>query len=277
MSWRSALSAAIVASLVVVAFFVWPETARADLGFSARFGGKIGHSARVGARLHVGDRAALRGGKFARGARHFGRKDGRVLLGDRFRFHQDRRLFDGKRRPHGALLGDRFRWEQQKRLSGSRPGPHKFLLGDRMRFEQGRRLDDKFLGPDRRRAAHRHKWLRQGKALRPRAAFFPFVDSDVVISDIVVPAPVSAPVPRDVAAEARPLDPGGAGRLVHQPARTVDWAPDDKLPDGLPLVALDPVTYGLPELPLGQKYARVGNDVLRIDAGTRRVMEVIRR
>ncbi len=58
---------------------------------------------------------------------------------------------------------------------------------------------------------------------------------------------------------------------------TDDWSPGDVLPDDVPQVTLDYAAYGLPIPPFGEKYARIGNDVLRIDAGTRRITEVVAR
>jgi Ni/Co efflux regulator RcnB len=56
-----------------------------------------------------------------------------------------------------------------------------------------------------------------------------------------------------------------------------DWAAGDVLPHGIPRVTLDPVAYGLPEPPPGQKYVFVGNDVLRIATVSRRIVEVVSR
>jgi hypothetical protein len=109
----------------------------------------------------------------------------------------------------------------------------------------------------------------------------PFVGTDAVVRDVIVPVvipvPASGPAPA-AAVVPSPLDPRGRSNLPGEAARGVgDWAPGDALPEGVPHVTLDPVAYGLPEPPPGEKYARVGNEVLRIDAATRRVAEVVAR
>ena len=55
------------------------------------------------------------------------------------------------------------------------------------------------------------------------------------------------------------------------------WSQGDVLPREVPHITLDYAAYGLPTPSLGEKYARVGNEVLRIDTGSRRIVEVVAR
>lgn len=279
MSRRNALLAATVAVLAGIAFFIWPEPASADINFSGRFGGKAGHGAGVGARLHLGDRAVLHGGILGRGSFHHGRKHHRVHLGDRFRHYQHERISKHDRFRHGRLLGDRLRVDQHERLSG-RSFPSRVLLGDVFLYNQRRRLDEEFLGPDFRdghRDWKRHHRGLHAKFLRPRSYLLPYGGADVIVREVIVPVPVPAERPAAVAEPAR-VEPRGRVRLVGEEEGIVgDWAPGDRLPDNVPHVALDPVAYGLPDPPFGEKYARVGNDVLRIEAGSRRIVEIVAR
>ena len=272
---------AIVAVVILAIFFLWPEPARADGAVSARKGGFSGHH--VGAGLNRGG-GLVRGGGL-RGRVEFGGGDfsrHRAFRGDR------------GRGGHRLLLGDRYRLYQQRRLSGVKVAPDA-LLGDRFRLDQRRRLDDAFLssrqGRDRDAGKHdRGKWggkrhgdrfgRRYGKWLGPAPLLLPYGGADVIVREVVVPVliPVPAPRPAGDAGSAARLDPRGRVTLVGDEQGIVgDWAQGDVLPEGVPLVTLDPVAYDLPQPPLGEKYARVGNDVLRIDAGSRRITEIVAR
>lgn len=281
MSKRNALLVAIVAAVVVAVLFLWPERARADFAASVRLGGSVGvHD--VGGRLHRG--SSLRGRLHAgHGALH-----GRLHRGGHdFRGHGFRRGHLQSR--HGVLLGDRFRLKQQRRVGG--PPAKGVLLGDRFRFEQHRRLHHEFRGPDHRRGRHGHGRHRHdrldrkafrhgGKWLRPAPLLLPYVGADVIVREVVVPVlvPVPSERPADLSRSPGRLDPRGRVTLVGEEDGIVgDWAQGDLLPDSVPHVTLDAVAYGLPQPPLGEKYARVGNDVLRIDAGSRRIVEVVAR
>ena len=299
MSRRNALLAAIAAAIVVAAFFFWPEPARADMGVSARIGGGFGgHD--IGSRLHRGGGGG--GGGGFRGKVHFGHGGvhGRVRLGDDFGRHGSFRHDRGHRK-HGVLLGDRFRDFQHRRIIGSRHAKGS-LLGDRFRFKQQRRLKSEFGGRDRWREGHGrdwhdrkwhghegrgHKWDGHGRHGRGRhvgkfpfagPVLLPYGGTDVVVREIIVPVPVPAPPQPEAAPEPAVLDPHGRATLMGDGEGTAgDWAPGDVLPGDLPHVALDPDAYGLPQPPAGEKYARVGNDVLRIEADSRRVTEVVAR
>jgi hypothetical protein len=54
-----------------------------------------------------------------------------------------------------------------------------------------------------------------------------------------------------------------------------EWVLGAVLPPDLPYVTLDPSAYGLAPPPDGHLYARVDGDVLRIEAGTRRILGVL--
>lgn len=89
---------------------------------------------------------------------------------------------------------------------------------------------------------------------------------------------IERPVPQPAPVEPVVLDPQGVARVV--PARGRAVAPvvyelGSVLPPDQPHVTLDHRRYGLPTPPVGQIYARLGRDVLRIDAATRQVMAVV--
>lgn len=296
MSKRGALLLAIVVGVVLAAIFLWPEPARADFSISGRVGGSVaGHS--HGGSLH-------HGGAGVRGGVHIGHGGvrGRLHLGAGYR---DKRLSHKRGHARGLLLGDRFRLHQQLRLGGG-PGAKGVLLGDRMRFRQQRRLDDGFLGREHRRDVHshwqhdrdrlgkrrghghhrhhRHHRRHHGKWLAPAPHPLRHGGASVVVREIIVPVlvPVPANRPAERLPEATrkpvPLDPRGRAAFVGEGDGIVgDWAAGDILPRNVPHVTLDPIVYGLPQPPSGEKYARVGNDVLRIDTGSRRITEVVAR
>lgn len=279
MSRRGASLAAIVTALVMIAVTFSPERARADFDVSARIGGKIGHGPGVGARLHLGDRAALRAGGFDRGGFHLDRRHKR-LLGDRFRLRQDRRLFGGKHRSVHRLIGNRFRSEQIRGLAGV-PLPSFVLIGDAELIAQRRRFRDEHLPHDRHARRHFHKGkgvhraFLAGRFLLPWAPAVPGDDRPVVIVQVMPPA-AEPDQPNPPAARPEPLDPRGRIKTVGDEDVVGDaWSEGDLLPDDVPHVTLDHLSYGLPAPPLGEKYARVGNEVLRIDTGSRRVVEIV--
>ncbi len=83
------------------------------------------------------------------------------------------------------------------------------------------------------------------------------------------------PAPEPAPEEAGPPDPARPGahafpRGAAAPAS--GYAVGDRLPEDRPHVTLDWRTYGLPEPPAGQIYARVGDAVLLIESATRRVV-----
>lgn len=307
MSKRNALFIAIIAGIVLAVFFLWPERARADPGFSAHGSIKVGTG--VGAGLHRGQAGKRRevhaGGRALHRGLHRDRRGGPRFVDRGFRrdrsvdahgLRRNRSVGDhGGSRLHGSLLGDRFRFHEHRLVGGGKHA-RRVLLGDRFLTEQRRRLDAEFLGPrrsgDRRagkrhgryisghnghvRGGHRAQWLRGERLL------LPYGGTDVVVRHVIVPVPVPTPQAArrapDVPEQSAGLDPRGRVTLVGEEDGIVgDWVRGDTLPAGMPYVALDPVAYGLPEPPRGQRYARVGNDVLRIEVGSRRIAEIVAR
>ena len=299
MSKRNALLTAIAVIVVLAVLFLWPEPARADLAVSGRIGsGHAGHS--LGGRLHHGD--GLRG----RVHLDHGHAHGRLHLGggDRRRFLRQHHVHDHSH-GRGLLLGDRFRLHQQRRIAGGRIAQD-VLLGEGFRFAQQRRHEREFLGPKHRRGGqahghghghrhadghrhrdgygkgrghHRHR-KDYGKWLAPAPLLLPYGGADVIVREVVVPVlvPVPAERPADVLRGGSRLDARGRAAFVGGEDGVLGgWAEGDILPGDVPHVALDAVAYGLPQPPPGEKYARVGNDVLRIDAGSRRITEVVGR
>lgn len=123
----------------------------------------------------------------------------------------------------------------------------------------------------RRRHKDRHDWRRAVLVVPYRPA------ERVIIRETVVTQPSSPPA--SVAAPPEPLDPQGRARTL--PARGLvrprEWVLGAALPPDLPHVVLDPAAYGLPQPPAGQLYARADGDVLRIGAGSRRIVAVVAR
>ena len=297
MSTRNALLVAIVAALVVAVFFLWPDKARADLAVGAHISGGFG-SHDVGGRLHNGSPHF--------GSLHRGGVQGRLHLGaGDVRRHGSLRPGRGHGR-HGMLLGDRFRLDQHRRIGGARVG--RGLLGDIHRVEQRRRLNARFLGAEQAHGRHEHKRHARGdgrgdhhrgyghkrhghkghgrwrgrhhaKWLGPAPLLLPYGGADVIVREVVVPVLVPVPAERPGDAVVAPaLDPRGRASLVEEEAGVVgDWAVGDILPRDVPHVTLDAFAYGLPQPPSGEKYARVGNDVLRVDLGSRRITAVVAR
>lgn len=273
MSKRNVLLVAIVSALLVLGFFFWPEPAKADFEVAGRFGGGVGHSG-VSGRVHRGD-GGFRGGGF-RGGVDAGTRD----IGRRGGFRGR-----GAHARRGPLLGDRFRVYQHDRIAGRRL-PSAVHLGDVELFAQRERLNAKFRGDGRKR--HRRKdWRGKGVSrwLHPEPYypyFWPGAPGVPGRNRTIVIVQVQAPPPAAPAAQAapppEPLDPRGRVTVVGEENGIVgDWSEGDVLPQDLPYVSLDYAAYGLPIPPLGDRYARVGNDVLRIDAGTRRIEEVVAR
>jgi len=99
------------------------------------------------------------------------------------------------------------------------------------------------------------------------------------VAEPAPPPPEPAPAPKTVAPEpAAPPDPAGPGQRIR--ARTAApeapvWQIGEPLPARLPQVTLAPGRYDLPAPPAGEIYVRIGRDVLRIEAATRRVVAVV--
>ncbi len=271
---RNALLVAVAAVLAVIGVFSSPDRARADVGVAGRSGGGFGVAGVAGGLTgtfgnagpagRIGYGGGGIGGSFRLGVGTFGRSGA---------YHGPR----GHKGP-GALLGNRFLAYQRARVAG-RPLPAFVPLGTAELVAQRRRLNAKYLGGDAlRRFHHRRGRCCVGPVYYPWALGVPGNGVPPVII-VQVTAPPAAAEP--VAQPAEPdqgLDPRGRIKVVAtEEQATDDWAPGDVLPDETPQVTLDHAAYGLPVPPLGEKYARIGNDVLRIDAGTRRITEVIAR
>jgi Ni/Co efflux regulator RcnB len=267
---RSALRPAVLAALALAGLSLWPAEGLADPGAGFR-GGSAG-----AARAHSGD-AGFRGG--ARFGSRFG-------AGGFARGEFGRGGFRGRHgfAHRGATLGDRFRVHQRARLTGI-PLPSHVLIGDAELVAQRRRFNEKFLARDRlrdRRFFHK-------RAFFPRPFYFPWApgvpgdDPPVIIVQIVSspPRPPAPPAPSVAAAPAaQTLDPRGRITVVgeDEAEQAGDaWSQGDVLPREVPHITLDYAAYGLPTPSLGEKYARVGNEVLRIDTGSRRIVEVVAR
>ena len=153
-------------------------------------------------------------------------------------------------------------------------------IGDGHRWKNGPRWK-------RRRHGHHGEWRRWprpgGRAtLPPRGPVLvvPYaVSAERVIIRETVVAPPPAPVAVRQAAPPEPPDPQGRARTVAARGAEAprEWVLGAALPPDLPHVALAPGTYGLPQPPPGQIYARVNGDVLRIEAGSRRIVAVVSR
>lgn len=126
-----------------------------------------------------------------------------------------------------------------------------------------------------RRGHHRHR------KQRPLIVLQPGTTRIIERETVIIQPPAAAPPPAPPVAKAPPPPPDPHGRARTLPARGAtgprEWALGDTLPHGVPHVTLDPVAYGLPRPPDGQLYARVGGDVLRIEAGSRRILGVLAR
>jgi Nickel/cobalt transporter regulator len=262
-----------------------------DAGDHASFGHRRGsskHGLLIGDRFrfktlrHIDREHGRRSRHLGRGGRHFGGGFGHIGTIGLGRFHLKRR----------ALLGDRFRGDtirralHENRRERHRGRPHRDSDGhDAHDFgghdSKGRDFDAREF---RAAAFHRRGWRghrgwHAGKWLSPWPLVLTYDDPDVIVREVIIPVPIPAARPPEAAAERqRALDPRGRVALVGEGEGIVgDWAAGDVLPHGIPHVTLDPVAYGLPEPPPGQKYVRVGNDVLRIETGSRRIAEVVPR
>jgi len=131
----------------------------------------------------------------------------------------------------------------------------------------------------RRRDGHHGHGHRRGHGRRSLLVV-PYAEpfERVIVHETVI-APPPAPVAEMPAQPPETLDPRGRARTLSargaEPPR--EWVLGDVLPADMPHVALDPDSYGLPQPPDGQIYARVDGDVLRIDADTRRIVAVVAR
>jgi hypothetical protein len=133
---------------------------------------------------------------------------------------------------------------------------------------------------------HRHRggfgfrlnWPRSATVLSPYSTGRVIERETIIVPQAPPPAPVTAaPPPVTAAPTASPLDPQGTARTVSARGeyRPREWVLGAPLPPDLPHVTLDPSAYGLPAPPDGQLYARVEGDVLRIEAGSRRILGVL--
>lgn len=120
----------------------------------------------------------------------------------------------------------------------------------------------------------RRSWQRKSRRYAPV-----WVRERDKTSDLPVdPDPIATPIdPETKEPASTPADPSGG--MVRHPARGLPaprtWTLGEPLPRSTPHVTLAPSVYGLPRPPAGQTYARVGADVLLIEATTRRVMSVV--
>ena len=268
---RNVLLAAIVAVAATAGTFLWPEAAGADVGVRAGFGGGFGHAGVAGRTVHGG--VTIQGGL-------------RTSLGDFGRPGASYRARGHARQ--GAMLGNRFLVYQRARLTG-RALPAAVPIGDAELIAQRRRLNQQHLGHDRRFYRRGGYWATARRSAYADA-YYPYyllptvpygygAGAPVIIIQAPPPAPAATAAPAaPPARSSQPLDPRGHIKVVGEAERATDaWSEGDVLPDGVPQVTLDYAAYGLPVPPLGEKYARVGNDVLRIDAGTRRITQVVAR
>lgn len=148
---------------------------------------------------------------------------------------------------------------------------------------KGRPDRDSYFGdrPARRDRRHRPRHRPPRPAL-PYGYYYDYDDDYDRDETVVVPppAPPPAPVPLASPVDQPPPDPRGRSRFV--PARGVAAEPSaytigEPLPPGVPHVTLDWAYYRLPEPPPGRIYARVGRDVLLIEAASRVVVGRIER
>lgn len=147
-----------------------------------------------------------------------------------------------------------------------------------VRFSDGRERHRR--DRDRWRRHHRDHWHRDRWDNPATIVVVPPAPRErVTVREVPVPAAPVADLPVTPLDPGIPLNPGGQARTV--PVRGVaeprEWLLGATLPPDLPHVALDPVAYGLPLPPEGQLYARVDGDVLRIEAGSRRILGVLAR
>lgn len=140
------------------------------------------------------------------------------------------------------------------------------VAGDVVRPRRG----DRWHG-DRRRNGRHDAWRRGPRPLVIVTEGERVIERETVIVQPAPPVPAAIP-----AAPPEPLDPHGQARTVSARGadRPREWVLGGVLPPELPLVSLNAAAYGLPPLPSGQFYARVDGDVLRVEAGTRRVIGV---
>ena len=128
---------------------------------------------------------------------------------------------------------------------------------------------------------HRHHGHQGVWGHWPRSVvLFPSETTERVIvrETVVVPQPTVPPPPASMAVTPPPpLDPQGMARTVSARGgeRPREWVLGAVLPPDLAYVVLDPSSYGLAPPPDGEFYARVDGDVLRIEAGTRRILSVL--
>ena len=117
----------------------------------------------------------------------------------------------------------------------------------------------------RRRQGHGHKraTIVYERTTSPEAPSEPAPPAAVPVRIDAADTTVDRPVPEGEIRFRRPRNVS-----VEKPR----WVVGEPLPPRLPLVSLDPVTYGLPELPAGQIYVRIRRTVLVIEAGSRRVV-----
>lgn len=99
----------------------------------------------------------------------------------------------------------------------------------------------------------------------------------VIVRETIVMPPAPPPAPVEVLGPPAPLDPAGRARTVSVLGGGAprEWVLGAVLPPDIPYVTLAPLAFGLPVPPPGQIYIRVDGDVLRIEAGTRRILGVV--
>ena len=128
----------------------------------------------------------------------------------------------------------------------------------------------------RKRAPNEEARKRDRRDRRRRDRFFfpHFHDDDNDDRFVLVPLPTPRPEPPEAepepAAPAPPPDPRGAAiKRARGAAAEAPYTVGEPLPGDVPHVTLDWRRYELPEPPAGKIYARVGREVLLIDAATR--------
>lgn len=141
--------------------------------------------------------------------------------------------------------------------------------------EETRRYQRKRYRPYRRKFGHQRRAGQPVVILDRYSPGLPPPETVVVLP----PTDPEEPEAESPEAEALPPPPITSPRTVTL-ARGTPVAPPvfvigERLPRRLPHVTLDWRTFGLPQPPQGQIYARVKSDVLLIDAATRRVIGMI--
>ena len=249
MSRRFAIIIAVLAIIVFAVVYFWPEKTAAGS---------------VSGRLHLGASGFSIGG--AVGDVRFSTGRGHRQLARPGR-HRDG--WGSHRHRPGSVSGRLHRGDAGTTID---LGAVRFSDGKERRHSDSR---------DRHRdgwGLKRDRWHDRRRGLRPVVVVPPYSTERVIVYDTVIAPPPPAPqVPASPEAPPPPLDPEGGARTLSAPgaAPPREWVLGAVLPPDLPHVGLDAAAYGLPPPPDGQIYARVDGDVLRIDAGTRRIISVL--